>query len=195
MSPMNVHERLDTSPLKRTNLLDITRDPKKCRTYVELELPRRDSPILWLVFGEASLRPEHRDGRRDGRWHLEARFDYGVTDGEHDSIYAVRLPLVGVEFERCDHHLFRFHGWVEPNLDVANRHNGFHVPRPGYDPRKDPKTFKCTEKRCLGDQPSPHLIVPDGFYVPPFDPELYKLVAGKRVEIAMGNAGMFGDKA
>jgi len=176
--------RVDACPVKETNLSNISRNAKKVRTYVQLDWDW-ETRITWLTFGELCLRT---NDRRDGRWELGARFAYGATDFEHDSIWACKVPLIGVEFEWADSHSFRFHGFVDPSLDVTDRHNGFYVPKPGYDPRKHPKTAECKDQRCKGDKPFPHLIVPEGFYVPPFDPELYKLVAGKRVEIIAGKA-------
>jgi hypothetical protein len=178
------NERVAGCPVKETDLTKITRNADKYRTWVSLEWDW-ETRITWLVFGECSLRT---NDRRDGRWELGARFTYGVTDFEHDNIWACKLPLVGVQFEWAESHGFRFFGYVDPTLDVEDRHNGFYVPKPGYDPRKESKVFECKDQRCKGDKPWPHLIVPEGFYVPPFDPELYKLVAGKRVEIIAGKA-------
>jgi hypothetical protein len=114
---------------------------------------------------------------------------HGACDPEHDTAYALRLPLIGVEFEWADHHQFRFHGYVEPGLDPTDRHNTFHVPLPGYDPTTHPKAETCNgKKNCKWGDGKKHVIVPEGFYVPSFNPELYKLVAGKRVVILMGKA-------
>lgn len=175
---------LDACPVKKTDLTKISRNTKKCRTSVQLDWDW-ETRVEWLIFGECSLRT---GDRRDGKWELGARFTYGVTDFEHDSIWACKLPLIGVEFRFADKHSFLFQGFVDPTIDVNDRRPAFHVPRPGYDPRTDPGAHECKEKACRGDKPFPHLIVPEGFYVPPFDAELYKLVAGKRVEITAGRS-------
>jgi hypothetical protein len=157
-----------------------------CQSYVQLEWDW-ETRIAWLKFGEATLR--HPSDRRDGRWNLEARMGLGATDPEHDTAFALRLPLIGVEFEWADHHQFRFHAFVDPSLDPNDEHNGFHVPLPGYDPTKHPNAHQCNGKRnCKWGDGEPHVIVPEGFYVPPYLGSLYKLVAGKRVEIILGKA-------
>ena len=182
--------REDACPVKETDLLSLSRGTDKSRSYVYLEWDW-ETRIKWLTFGQATLRT---NDRRDGRWTLEARMGHGATDGEHDTAIVLRLPLIGVEFEWADHHQFRFHGYVEPGLDAKDRSNGFHVPRPGYDPTKHPKAEMCNGKYdgkknwCKWGDGKKHVIVPEGFYVPPFDPELYKLVAGKRVQLLLGLA-------
>lgn len=182
--------RLAKCPIKETNLLSISRGTDKCRSCVEIEWDW-ETRVTWLRFGEATLRT---NDRRDGKWNLEARMGHGATDPEHDSAFVLRLPLIGVEFEWADWHMFRFHGYVDPSLDPNDKHNGFHVPRPGYDPTKHPKAEKCSGKYdgkknyCKWGDGEEHIIVPEGFYVPPLDAELYKLVAGKRVTLIMGKA-------
>jgi len=180
-------------PIKKVNLLAISRSPDVCRTSVHLEWDW-DTRIEWLVFGEASL---HSNERRDGQWTLEARMGLRATDCEHDTAFALRLPLIGVEFECADHHTFRFHGWVDPNSgpDERGKFGKFHVPPPGYAPHKHPEAKMCpgvyiekTGPWCKWNDKKPHVIVPDGFYVPPFDPDLFALVAGKKVSIVMGKA-------
>lgn len=186
-----VEARIAACPVKATDLLHISRGTDKCRSYVTLDWDWQ-TRITWLTFGEATL---HTNDRRDGKWVLEARMGQGACDFEHDTAYALRMPLIGVEFEWADHHMFWFHGFVQPGLDLKDRHNGFHVPTPGYDPTKHPKAHMCSgiydeekELYCKWNDKKPHVIVPEGFYVPPYDVELYKHVAGKRVEISLGKS-------
>jgi len=142
----------------KLDLLSITRRTKTCRTYVQLELEPHGERFTWITFGEGSLRT---GDRKDGRWRLEARMVEGVVDN----------------------HMHRFHAWIDPD-SRGIRQPDFHVPTPGYDLRTHPKTCVCKDSACKGEKR--HFVVPPGFYVPPFDPELYKLVGGKRVEIIMG---------
>lgn len=163
-----------------TDLRAITRDTDKCRTVVALYLDDY-TRTSWLRFGQAQLSSE----RLAGQYRLEARMTEGVTDFEHDSAYALRLPLIGVQL---DGSFVRYHttyliGWIDPNAE-----EDFHVPDPGYDPAKLQDAYRCRDARCLRDNPDGHIIVPEGYYVPPSNPHLYKLVAGKRVEIAIGPA-------
>jgi hypothetical protein len=165
--------------LETTDLREITRNPELCLTEVYVQTGRDiQSRIKWLICGQSKLIPQ-RD-HRDGRWRLEAYLPDGVTDFEHDSGYAFKLPLIGVEFEMVDYHQATFHGWVDPNND----HEDFRVPRPGYNPMKHPKARKCEpSKYCPGN----HMIVPEGFWAgPPTDTELWKAVQGKKVQICIG---------
>jgi hypothetical protein len=164
------------SIVQETDLREITRYPELCLTEVYVQLTRdRQSRVKWLICGQSKLIPQH--DRRDGRWRLEAYLPEGVTDFEHDSGYAFKLPLIGIEFEMVDYHQATFHGWVDP----SNDHEDFRVPRPGYNPMKHPKAVTCKpSKYCEGN----HVIVPEGFWAgPPSDVELWNVVKGKKVEI------------
>jgi hypothetical protein len=113
-----------------TDLRAITRDTDKCRTTVALYLDGY-TRTPWLRFGQAQLSSQSE--RHTGRSRLEARMTAGVTDFEHDSAYALRLPLIGVQFDGL---LVRYHttfliGWIDPDAE-----EDFHVPGPGYDPTK-----------------------------------------------------------
>jgi hypothetical protein len=167
---------------EKTDLREITSDAKRCISIVTLEMGF-DSRLLWLMLGEASLRSA-RD-TPDGRWFLEAFLPEGVTDFEHDGALALRLPLIGLMFKGVRRHTLRATAWIDPNEDLES--NGkwaeFHVPRPGYNPMKHKEAFLCKTGRCAE---KPHTMVPPGFYVPPFDEELYLAVRGKKVEITLG---------
>jgi hypothetical protein len=102
-------DKIAACPVKETDLLSISRGTDKCRSYVSLEWDW-ETRVTWLKFGEATLRKKGE--KHDGRWDLEARMGLGATDFEHDTAYALRLPLVGVEFEWADHHQFRFRAFV-----------------------------------------------------------------------------------
>jgi hypothetical protein len=159
-----------------TDLREITRNPKLCLTEVYVQLGWDiQTRIKWLICGQSRLVPQ-RD-RRDGRWRLEAYLPEGVTDFEHDSGYAFKLPLIGIEFEEVDYHITSFHGWIDP----SNYREDFRVPRPGYNPMKHPQAQKCKPSQyCEGK----HVIVPEGFWAgPPTDIELWEAVQGKRVQI------------
>jgi len=98
-----------------------------------------------------------------------------------------------VEFRWADHHQFHFQGFVDPSAGEG-RHPTFHVPLPGYDPTKHPEAETCNgiydgkKNWCKWGDKKKHVIIPEGFYVPPFEPELFKLVAGQRVEIVLGRS-------
>lgn len=152
------------------DLTAITRDTDVCSTRVRLHLDW-DTRLDWIVMGLANL--DYSDGTKS--WRLTARMS--ATDFEHDSAYAIVLPLVGVTFESVMYGCTQLVAWVD-----GSRNDDFHVPEPGYNPMTLPNTTKC--KQCKGDDA--HLIVPEGCYVPPYNDALWQMVRGKRVEISVG---------
>lgn len=165
-----------------TDLRPISRDSDRCLSTVYIELDW-ETKVKWLTFGQAQLvHQSDTSYREQGRWRLEAHMGMGATDFEHDSAYALRLPLIGVHFCGIRYQQTHIVAWVDPNLNPTDRSNDFHVPGPGYDPTKLPEAHVCKLKECR----KPHPIVPQGHYVPPFNADLYQLVRGKRVEITIG---------
>ena len=128
-----------------TDLRDIGRASDCCLTVVTLYLDW-ETKLRWLVLGESRLRTQ-RD-RPDGRWRLEALLKAGVTDFEHDSAYALGLPLIGVHFDGIEYHQTKLTAWIDPN-----EANGFHVPKPGYNPMTHPEAHVCNDKHCKRDDP------------------------------------------
>jgi hypothetical protein len=167
-----------------TDLRGITRRPDRCRTTVSLldQYERRHLDGLgteqvlravdWLVVGEAQLYRQETTPV----WMLKAHLADGATDNEHDLAYALQLPLIGVELRNVHYQITTLRAWVQPQLDYDD-HLNFRVPRPGYDPARHPGAKICRE--CEKKHP----IVP---YMPEYDPQLHRLVAGRRVEIEMG---------
>lgn len=164
--------------VRETDLRAITRHPELCRTTVVIRLDWQ-TQVKWLVFGQAQLQRNERTKECT----LKAYLPEGVTDFEHDSAYALRLPLIGWEFDSVYYHLCSFNAWIDPNIDTES---DFRVPRPGYNPMEHPEAERCEGGgRCDG----PHIIVPESMYGgPPFDPDLYQAVRGKRVEVQIGAA-------
>lgn len=166
------NRRIEVCPLKTTDLSAITRRADRCLTTVTVDWDWQ-TQIRWLVFGEAKLRGHERNRTHE----LMAYLNGGMTDFEHDSAYALCLPLIGLQWTSMDYHTSHFVAWVNPNVESDR---DFRVPRPGYSPADLPESKMC--RRCKPH----HIIVPEGYYQPPYDGELYKLVRGKRVEITIG---------
>lgn len=184
-APLEVFEREEAERIaafgkvETVDLRSITRRSDKCLTTVMLQLTWDErEKVKWLVFGEAHI----QKFERKGQYLLKAYLPAGVTDFEHDSAYAFRLPLMGLEMDELflSYHQTRLRAIVDPNNS-----DDFRVPRPGYDPLKMEGTHTCKAyDQC---KEKPHLIVPEGFYAgPPFDRKLFELVRGKRVEIIVG---------
>jgi len=156
-------------------------------TYKDDMYNRRE----WLRLGQASLTP--LEGGDVRRWYLKSYLaprnaeETSPTDFEHDSAFACRLPLVGVELKIINHGNTVVTGWIDPNA-YDGLHEDFHVPADSdYDPRSHPNAVMCEVENCikgpLKNGYGPHIIVPEDFYVPPFCAELYNEVRGRFVEI------------
>lgn len=159
-----------TKTVELTDLSSITRNPHQSLTtiYIETEMRRLEK---WLAFGETNISSD-----RNGTL-LSAFLQEGVTDFEHDSAYALRLPLIGLTIDMVRYSTCVLTAWIDPN----DSHN-FAVPPPGYNPMNDPQAEQCSSEYCK----DPHIIVPEHLYVPLFDQELYEAVRGKKVEIRIG---------
>lgn len=160
-----------------TDLRGITRNSKFCKTVIwVITDPWDRSRVEWILCGESRLCPQKDSSRSDGRWRLEAYLTAGVTDFEHDSAYAFKLPLIGVQFDGVSYGRITVQAWIDPNEDPED----VGIPLPGYNPMNLPEAFTCKEKSCG----KPHRIIPEGYYGgPPADPKLYEALRGKKVEI------------
>ena len=173
-----ISERIrNISLVQETDLRDICRESDKCLTKVFIQDRDKDGEeeyephTQWLVLGQVSVRFDLNPVL------LNAYLTAGVTDFEHDSAYALRLPLIGVKVTSIRYQTTILEGWVAPrDLDE------FHVPWPDYNPMKHPDAFECDN--CSREEK--HIMVPEGNYVPPTDKELYRYVAGRRVMIRIG---------
>lgn len=162
------------SLILETDLRGISRRSDKCMTTVHVHGRDPWETTRWIVAGEGKLRLDMDPPE------LQVYLPAGVTDFEHDSGYALRLPLIGVKFEGVRYHRTRVSAYVAPHSP-----DGFAVPWPGYNPMKHPDAFICGEGTTGYDEcrKNPHPIVPEGFYVPPTDLDLYREVEGRRVTI------------
>lgn len=154
-----------------TDLRSITRHSDRCQTVVILEERYRLKRMKWLELGQCSLSTNDRTGITElSSYMLDA------TDFEEDSAYAIKLPLIGLRLEHVFYHQSSFTAWVS----MEDGEDDFKVPRPGYNPMEHEHAHECE------DCEKKHIIVPEGFYVPPFDEELFEAVKGHRVEILLG---------
>ncbi len=154
--------------IQLTDLRNITRKSDRVWTRVTV-LGGKEIP--WLLFGEARIR--HFD---DDKWQLAARLPVGVTDFEHDSGYAFGMGLIGLQYKGTQSGLTTVTAYVDPsNLE------DFRVPLPGYNPMTEPEAKTC--QTC----PNHHIIVGESRWAgPPSNRQLFKVVAGRKLEILMG---------
>jgi len=149
------------------DLIDLThlcRTTNNRSTRVVLAPPYRGAREEWLKLGMADL-IQHQD-----YWILKAYLK-NAKDFEHDGAFALRLPLIGVTFEAIYANQTHMYGWVRPD-----DHEDFNVPTSSsYNPFLNATVCdQCEEK---------HYVVPEGFYVPPFDRGLYETVKGRKVQL------------
>lgn len=158
-------------------LIDLTAISRSKRVTTGVKIFDGYDGFPWLKFGEFDL--TYVENKKFHR--LDARMGRGATDFEHDSAHVVILSIIGLELDLITYGFTTLVGWIDPSESLnEERFHDFHVPPPGYDPTKLPGASTC--KRCKPHHP----IVPEGYFVPKFDPDLYRLVAGKRIEIATG---------
>ena len=163
-------------PIEEIDLRGISRysENLKCTVYIREPESWRDEP--WIHLGQVSFRNIGK-----GKADLIARMD--ATDFEHDSAYVIVLPIIGLRLDEVYYHQTILEGWICPEDGPDN----FHVPSSSdYDPTKLPDAYICEDERC-----NRHPIVPEGYYVPPFDEKLFNRVRGCRVKIYLGPAKDF----
>lgn len=170
--------------LELTDMRSVTRNAERFRTEVSVNLGWNDERepragpewIKWLVLGECSLRKNEGQESHES-WRLQAYYDRGATDAEHDSALALVLPLIGVTFGSVFNHRVQVYAYVQPAVSGLFRPD-FHVPLPGFDPFNG-DVYLC--KTC----DEAHPIVD---YIPvKYNAELYSYVAGRPVRIYIGD--------
>jgi hypothetical protein len=141
----------------------------------------------WLYLGMAELDKVDSDRRLGDRWMLKARLGAesarrgDPTDFEHDGAYACCLPLVSAVLHRIGHGATTVAAYIDSERSPRFMAQNFRVPTSAdYDPRKHPDARDCEIKDCHDKK---HVIVPEGFYMPPYDASLHELVRGRRVQI------------
>lgn len=156
--------------IEHVDLRSIMRPNGYCQ--VEIELPSGHiSP--WLKLGPCDL-----NQLRSGSCELTGYLKANVVDCDHSSARAFVLPLIGLHLERIDYGYVHLSAWIDPERHGFSKK--FRVPQPGYDPENHPDARPC--EYC----DPPCTVIPDGFYVPPHNKELFQRVAGCRVRIMMG---------
>lgn len=163
-------EEDEVDPRLLPPLLDIRkicRDSRLCLTTVRVVVGYRSH--LWIVGGQMAL-----DEGNDKRVATLKAYLGDSTDEEHDSAYALSIPLIGLRYSGVRYQQTSVKAWVAPR-DLE----GFNLPPQGYDPRKGART--CKDPACKDK----HHFVP---YLPPVNPDVYRIVAGLEVEMTFGPA-------
>jgi len=122
----------------------------------------------WITLGEVSL----TKSESQPYWMLESAL-LNATDSSHDAARILRMPLVGVTLHMITWGSTWIHGWIN-----GARPRDFRVPEVHYNPIVLRDTVTC--RRCKDD---PHVMVPEGYYVPPVNEALFDRVRGHEVQI------------
>lgn len=164
----SILEHLGVQPV---DLREISREGPTV-TEVQLVGNYRLRDETWLTTRRVEIRKE----KAPGEVTLVSRMKKGVTDQEHDSAYALLLPLVGFRFEDCVYGVVEFAAYVKTPQDTYDR-DALRVPEPGDDPLVDAQM--CESDHCS----DPHPIIR---YLPESNYALYRKVAGRRVRVEIG---------
>ena len=163
------------------DLRPICRDPDTHRCVVYLVGRYGGNREAFLRLGQVNLRTQ--DNARSQE--LTARMADGTTDFEHSSAYVMWLPLIGTGLDLLNNGLVWLSAWINPDVTAGD---DFLVPAADYDPRKHPGTKMC--EHC----DEPHLIVPENFFTPEANLELFDELRGRRVEIVIGPTAAFNEE-
>ena len=155
-----------TTKIEELDLRGVTSGGLECLIELSDGYGRRKP---WIKCWSLAIRGP--SGDRNLWWDAESKLE--VYDFEHDLCKAFTLPLLGVTFKGSYWSRILFAAAIDPT-----RPDSFRVPAPGYDPGK---THGKPCETCSGEEP--HLMVPEGFYLPDHDPELFAAVVGSQVEI------------
>lgn len=169
---------MDFEFIRPVDLTNITRNSNASLTEVFIHDSIYGKSFPWLKLGESSL-----EKNRAGSFRLKAYLTAGVTDAEHSSAYALILPLIGVDFDDMYiyNNITHLIGWVD-STDIDT----FCVPLEGYNPMELPEASVCKDKACVKENPSSHIIVPEGYYTPHSNRILFNQVKGHKVSIRIG---------
>jgi hypothetical protein len=170
--------------LQMTDLREISRGSRRCRTKVYLtDRVNLDRHELWLDFGKANFLRRESDNQ-PSLWTISSYLAHCATDIYKDSVFALAFDVIALELSMVHAHHVVFEAIVDPMQG-----NFFRVPRPGYNPLLHPDTVICQNEACLEHHCGAHPIVPDGFYQPPHDPELFEAVRCRPIEIHLITLG------
>jgi len=169
-------------PIPTLDLRKYCRDSDKIETTVSVKWDwDRMHEFVWLKLGQVRLTQRESLDINRHVWTFDSYLG-GHTDFEHDSAFVLRMELIGVQFKSLRYGRTVIEGFVNPNLD--DQYDDFSVPTEGYDPFEGSE--ECEECQGQNEEREKHLVVQEGHYVPPSNPELYELIRGKRIEIQTG---------
>lgn len=155
--------------LDHLDLRRFARNPDRVVTVISVEVSDESGRMdfkPWLTLGESRLRGT-REGHNVGSYLTE-----GMTDEEHDSAHLLSFDVIGLQWESLDYGATTFTAWVKPRNSPYDK---FNVPKADYDP-------VATGKPCdwCAKEGKPHLITK---YLPGHNEELYRALAGRRIQI------------
>lgn len=164
--------RTDFKPPK---VLDFRRDDRReLLTLITVHADYKGH--AWIHTGDVDIVKHSGSGQR-GSWTLDAK-NYGATDFDHDMAILFRIKLTGVAFSLASGGRL----WIDAFI-AGDDPDAFRVPLPGWNQLKG--ATKCTHGDCR-TKDARHLVVDEGRYIPPPNPELFDMLRGLRIEIVTG---------
>ncbi len=160
---------IDEVNMERIDLRSIS-DCREIETAIDVFRvgTRGWSPWITLGYTRFSL----IDNVVQGYGLLDGYMANDATDSEEDPARVLRLPLATLPTGSY------FYGAAEVTAMVVSDPSNFRVPPNGYNPLAHPETVVC--RACKPRHP----IVPEGFYLPPFDEAIYNAARGRIVRIS-----------
>ena len=150
------------SLIDKLDLTRFTRSSKTCSTTVWVGDTFKNSR-LWIECGEIELAP-----RNLGIWSFGARLGRAASDVEHDSSWAFRFDVIGVEMELVSYGQTHIRAFVGSGSD-------FRILRPGQNPFLGAGRCDICDKK--------HPITK---YLPDHDPDLMAKLVGQPLSIRTG---------
>ena len=135
------------------------------------------SHFEWLRFSQCSIRRFERHDREV--WQVSS-YLLNATDFEHDPARVLSFEVVGLKYTGTDYGRTSVSAWIK-----SDSVEDFRVPPPDYNPLTHKDVEKCKGKRYC-KRGEPHLILPEGFYLPKPNVELFEQVRGSFIELTTG---------
>jgi len=167
--------------LPKLDLRYLTREPELCRTAIIVHIDYHQ--YEWIVMGQMSRMDVPR-GNGNNSWRIGARMGDGATDFEEDSAYALSMNIISPKINTIVYGSTWIDAFIDPNPYGSS---DFKVPLSNdYDPRKHPDAYVCEAPACLAHPNGAHPIVPEGMWMPPENPQLFKRMRGLPITIRIG---------
>jgi hypothetical protein len=158
---------------KKLDLTNLTGKGTKATVYIQ----DKGKQEKWIEVTNVYL-TKRNSLRFPDVYTLHAYVSNNVTDVEHDTPCAFQIPLIGLRLSGIIAGSVTIEAFIEPlNYGQAFENDDFRVPKKGWDQMKE--AIPCSWENCKGK----HLVVPEGYYIPPHNRELHQEFSGRKITI------------